>query len=168
MSKTIGRVWKFGDDVNTDLIAPGRYLNSSLEEMKRHVFELVNPHFSPEVKPGDVIVGGRKFGCGSSREEAPSVLKACGIAAVISESFARIFFRNAVAVGLPVIVCRGISDSFYDGDMLAFDIDASSVTAVHTGIVLACDVFSPDIKEIIDKGGILPVLKEFVLKQNNF
>jgi 3-isopropylmalate/(R)-2-methylmalate dehydratase small subunit len=167
MSVKRGRVWKFGDDINTDLIAPGRYMNSSLEEMQKHVFKLVNPHFSSVVQPGDVIVGGANFGCGSSREEAPSVLKACGIAAVIAESFARIFFRNAIAVGLPVITCRGVSGVFHDGEILEFDLAASRIIHVPSGTVLTCDVLSPEIKEVLDKGGILPVLREIVTKQNS-
>jgi 3-isopropylmalate/(R)-2-methylmalate dehydratase small subunit len=167
MSTKRGIVWKFGNDINTDLIVPGHYMNSSLEEMKNHAFELVNPRFPLAVKPGDVIVGGYNFGCGSSREEAPSVLRACGIAAVVAESFARIFFRNAVAIGLPVITCRGISGVFHDGDTLEFDIDTFSVTNIRTGMVLACEALPSDIKEIIDEGGILPLLKEIALKQNN-
>jgi|WetSurMetagenome_2_1015567.scaffolds.fasta_scaffold09082_4 3-isopropylmalate/(R)-2-methylmalate dehydratase small subunit len=164
MSTKRSVVWKFGDNINTDLMAPGRYMNSSLGEMKMHVFELVNPCFSSAVKPGDVIVAGQNFGCGSSREEAPSVLKSCGISAVIAESFARIFFRNSIAVGLPVLTCRGVSAVFQDGDTLELDLDASSVTAVRTGTILACDALSPDIKGILLKGGILPVLKEISLR----
>ncbi len=160
-----GIVWKFGDDTNTDLIASGRYMNSSLEEMKKHVFELVCPRFSLEVRPGDFVVGGQNFGCGSSREEAPSVLKACGITAVIAESFARIFFRNAIAVGLPAVTCRGIADNLNSGDELEYDIDTASVTVLPAGKVLPCEILSPDIQEILDKGGILPVLKEFVSRQ---
>lgn len=166
MSTKKGKVWKFGDDINTDLIAPGRYINSSLEEMKKHVFELVNPRFPLAVKPGDIVVGGTNFGCGSSREEAPSVLKACGITAVIAESYARIFFRNAIAVGLPVISCRGVSIVFHDDDILGFDLDASFVVAVQNGTILACDAFYPDVKAILDKGGVLPMLKEIASKHH--
>jgi 3-isopropylmalate/(R)-2-methylmalate dehydratase small subunit len=167
MSTKKGKVWKFGDDINTDLIVPGRYMNSPLAEMKKHVFELVNPQLPLEVKTGDIIVGGNNFGCGSSREEAPAVLKACGIIAIVSESYARIFFRNAIAIGLPVITCRGVSEIFQDGDILEFDLETSLITSARTEAVLTCDTLSPDIKEILGKEGILPVLKEIVLRESH-
>jgi 3-isopropylmalate dehydratase small subunit len=110
-----GRVWKVGDQVNTDLITPGQYLTAPLEEVKKHVLEAINPRFAQEARGGDILVAGKNFGCGSSRESAPSALKAQGISAVVAESFARIFFRNAVAIGLAVVPCPGISSLLKSG-----------------------------------------------------
>ncbi|MCS7173619.1 MAG: hypothetical protein N0A24_09665 [Armatimonadetes bacterium] len=111
-----GRVWKFGHDISTDLLAPGAYAVAPLEERKHHVLEAVRPEFAREVRPGDVVVAGRNFGCGSSRETAPEGLLALGVACVLAESFARIFFRNAVPLGLPVLPCPGVWELFEDGD----------------------------------------------------
>lgn len=155
-----GKVWKFGDDINTDVISPGRYMNAPLGEIKKHVLEVVNPQFPLKVKEGDVIVGGSNFGCGSSREEAPMVLKACGIAAVAAESFARIFFRNAIAVGLPIVACPGVSDTFNEGDELELDLDAARVTSVNTETVLSSEPLPDEMKKVLARGGILPMLKE--------
>ena len=161
-----GRVWKFGDNINTDVIIAGRYMNALLEEMKTHALEVVNPQFPLDVKKGDVIVGGKNFGCGSSREEAVSVLKANGIAAVICESFARIFFRNAISTGLPVIVCPGVSEVFKENDTLELDLDTATVTNVNLQTVVSCEPLSGELKEILSKGGILPILKDFVSNQS--
>ena len=162
MEPVTGKVWKFGDDINTDLIAPGRYMSSPVDEQKKHVLELKNPRFPSEVQPGDII-GGENFGCGSSREEAPAVLKACGIAAVIAESFARIFFRNAIAIGLPVVTCSGVSGAFSEGDIITLDLDAATVKG--EGKTLPCDVFPPEVKAILEKGGVLPMLQEIAENQ---
>ena len=162
-----GNVWKFGDNINTDVIIPGRYMNTPLEEMQTHALEMVNPQFPLEVKKGDVIVGGENFGCGSSREEAVSVLKASGIAALVCESFARIFFRNAISIGLPVIVCPGVSVSFKENDTLELDLDGATVININLELVLPCESLSAEIKEILSKGGILPILKEFVKEKSS-
>ncbi|MBU2617622.1 MAG: 3-isopropylmalate dehydratase small subunit, partial [Euryarchaeota archaeon] len=114
----MGNVWKFGDDVNTDAIIPGRYLTiNDPKELAKHVFEGVLPEFAQQVQPGDIIVAGRNFGCGSSREHAPLALKGAGISCIIAKSFARIFFRNAINVGLPVLECDKI-DQIERGDAL--------------------------------------------------
>ena len=160
-----GKVWKFGDNLNTDVIIPGRYMNTPLEEMKTHALEVVNPRFSLEVKKGDIIVGGKNFGCGSSREEAVTVLNANGIAAVICESFARIFFRNAISTGLPVIVCSGVADFFKENDTLELDLEAATVKNINLQTVLSCESLSVELKEILSKGGILPILREFAREQ---
>ena len=160
-----GKVWKFGHDINTDVISPGRYMNAPLEEIKNHVLEMVNPQFSREVKEGDVIVGGSNFGCGSSREEAPLVLKACGITAVAAESFARIFFRNAMAVGLPIVACPGVSGAFNEGNELELDLDAARITNLNTGSSLSSEPLPGEMKEMLAKGGILPMLKEIAAGQ---
>ncbi len=161
-----GKVWKFGDNINTDVIIPGRYMNAPLEEMKIHALEMVNPQFPLEVKQGDVIVGGENFGCGSSREEAVSVLTANGIAAVVCESFARIFFRNAISSGLPVLVCPGVSEIFQEYETLELDLDTATVTNANLETALACEALSEEIKEILTRGGILPILREFARKQS--
>ncbi|MFC2038843.1 3-isopropylmalate dehydratase [Chloroflexota bacterium] len=155
-----GKVWKFGNDINTDVISPGRYMNLPMIEIKKHALEVVNPEFPLNVKEGDIIVGGSNFGCGSSREEAPGVLKACGITAVVAESFARIFFRNAIAVGLPIVACPGISGAFDEGNELELDLDAARVTNVNTGAALASEPLPDEMKEVLSRGGILPMLKE--------
>ena len=154
-----GRVWKFGDNVDTDVITPGIYLNAPMEEMKRHVLEVLNPRFPQEVKAGDIIVGGRNFGCGSSRETAPDAIKALGIAAVIAESFGRIFFRNAVAIGLPVLPCPGAGGSFQEGDEAEVDIFQAKVRNLSTGSLLQGQPLHQDILEIISHGGMLSFLK---------
>jgi 3-isopropylmalate/(R)-2-methylmalate dehydratase small subunit len=161
-----GKVWKFGDDINTDLISPGRYMNAPIGEIRKHVLEVVDPRFSREVKKGDIIIGGRNFGCGSSREEAPSALKACGIAAIAAESFARIFFRNAIAVGLSIVSCPGISSAVSGGDTIRLDVDAGRVTLLKTGSVLSFEPLPGEMKEVLSKGGILPFLKEIAKNQD--
>jgi 3-isopropylmalate/(R)-2-methylmalate dehydratase small subunit len=162
-----GKVWKFGDNINTDVIAPGRYMNTTIEEMKTHALEMVNPQFPLEVKEGDIIVGGENFGCGSSREEAVAVLTANGIAAVICESFARIFFRNAISTGLPAVVCPGVSSAFKEAEILELNLDSATVTNVTLETVFPCKPLSEEIKEILARGGILPILREFAKQQFN-
>jgi len=154
-----GKVWKFGDDINTDVIAPTKYI-LNIEELKKHSLEVVNPKFPQEVKTGDVIVGGSNFGCGSSREDAPAVLKALGIAAVVAESFSRIFFRNAVAIGLQVTVCPKVSDAFVDEDELELDMDNARVTNVAKKVTIDAQSLPDEMKDVLAKGGILPMLKE--------
>ena len=150
-----GKVWKFGDDVDTDAISP-----SGTTEVRKHVLEVLNPRFPVEVKPGDIIVAGSNFGCGSSRETAPSLLKSLGVSAVIAESFGRIFFRNAVAIGLPIITCSKVSDSFTDGNELELDIDNAKVTNVDKKETLDAQPLPGEMREILSKGGIVPILRE--------
>src|SRR5512143_1221052 len=117
-----GRVWKFGDNINTDVMAPGFVFNAPWEEVKKVILH-IHPRFSKEVNPGDVIVAGKNWGCGSSREQATSNLKRLGLSCVVAESFGRIFFRNAVALALPAIVCPGVSTAFEEGDELELDLE---------------------------------------------
>jgi 3-isopropylmalate/(R)-2-methylmalate dehydratase small subunit len=160
-----GRVWKFGNDVNTDLIAPGRYMNSPIEELKKRALETVNPRFAIEVKPGDIVVAGANFGCGSSREEAPKVLKALGVGAVLAESFSRIFFRNSIAVGLPVAVCHGVFAALEEGDELEFDLNSGKVINITSKQTLISEPLSAEMKEVLSRGGILPMLKEIARRE---
>jgi len=150
-----GKVWKFDDDVDTDAISP-----SGTTEVKKHVLEVINPHFPLEVKTGDIIVAGSNFGCGSSRETAPSLLKSLGISAIIAESFGRIFFRNAVAIGLPIITCPNVSNCFLDGNQLELDIDSAKVTNIDSGKTLDAQPLPYEMRDILYKGGIMPILKE--------
>jgi len=154
-----GKVWKFSNDIDTDAITPGQYMNS-MTEMKRHVLEVINPRFSQEVKPGDIIVGGSNFGCGSSRETAPMVLKEIGIGAIVVDSFARIFFRNAIAIGLPIISCPGVSDSFSEGDQLELDLTSATVTNLTRKKTLHAQPLPDEMREVLSKGGIVPLLRE--------
>jgi 3-isopropylmalate/(R)-2-methylmalate dehydratase small subunit len=150
-----GRVWKFGNDINTDLISPGRYQAAPIDEIKEHVLEAINPRFAKEARPGDILIAGKNFGCGSSRESAPQALKALGVAAVVAESFARIFFRNAVATGelYPCELTARLCDTLATGDVVAVDLDAQTVTVKATGKVHA---FKPlgDVRPVVDAGGI--------------
>ncbi len=123
------------------------------------MLESVNPAFAPNVEPGDIVVAGRNFGCGSSRETAPENLKALGVACVVTESLARIFMRNAVAVGLPILVCSGVHDAFTDGDQIEVDLASGVVRNVDSGTELQGDSLPAEMLEILDAGGILAVLR---------
>lgn len=155
-----GKVWKFGDSIDTDLIIPARYLWNPPDELKKHVMEPVNPRFAAQVQKGDVIVAGKNFGCGSSREAAPMAIKYAGVSAVVAESFARIFFRNAVAVGLPVIECPDVALCTEEGDMLEVDIEQAVVRNVTRDKTLKAKPLPAEMREVLFKGGIIPILKE--------
>jgi 3-isopropylmalate/(R)-2-methylmalate dehydratase small subunit len=160
MSVIQGRVWKVGDQINTDLITPGQYLTAPIEEVKKHVLEAVNPRFAKEARKGDILVAGKNFGCGSSRESAPRALKALGISAVLAESFARIFFRNAVAIGLAVIPCPGVSQFFEEEETLELDLESARVKNSTREIQLQGKPLPKEMLEVLHKGGITPLLKE--------
>ncbi len=155
-----GRIWKFGDNINTDVITPGRYLAGGIDEVKGHVLEAVNPRFAGEVRPGDFVVAGKNFGCGSSRESAPQALKALGVKAVIAESFARIFFRNAVAIGLPVLACASVSASFSDEAVLELDLEKAEVKDPASGKSLKGTPLPQPMLDVLNKGGIPALLKD--------
>jgi len=154
-----GRVWKLDHDISTDVLSPGAYAVDPVEVRKLHVLESVIPAFASEVEPGDVIVAGRNFGCGSSRETAPENLKALGVSCVVAESLARLFMRNAIAVGLPVVVCSGVHDAFADGDTIEIDLASGQVRNVQTGVALQGDALPEEMREILAAGGILAVLR---------
>ena len=150
-----GKVHKFGDDVNTDEIIPARYLNTSdAQELAAHVMEDADPEFSSKVKPGDIIGGGKNFGCGSSREHAPLAIKTAGVACVVAESFARIFFRNAVNIGLVVIEAPELAQVLETGDELQVDLESGS--AVHKGAEFTVQSYPKELQEIIQAGGLVP------------
>lgn len=154
-----GRVWKFGDNIDTDVITPGKYLILPIDELKNYVLEPIDPEFSRKVKPGDIIVAGRNFGCGSSREQAPAALKALGISVVIAESFARIFFRNAISLGLPVVICEEISKRVSNGDLLEVNLEIGEIRNLNTGQIFKTKTLSRQMIEILKAGGVIPLLK---------
>ncbi|MDI6753734.1 MAG: 3-isopropylmalate dehydratase [Thermodesulfobacteriota bacterium] len=160
-----GRVWKFGDNVDTDVITPGIYVDAPMEEMKKHVLEALNPRFAQEVSAGDILVAGKNFGCGSSRETAPDALKALGVAAVVAESFARIFFRNAIGIGLSVLPCPGVASLFQGGEEAELDILQAKVKNLSAGATLNGQPLHGDILEILSRGGTLPLLKSLAEKE---
>jgi len=155
-----GRVWKYGDDVNTDVIFPGKYTYSVLEpeEMARHALEDLDPDFARKVKSGDVIVAGRNFGCGSSREQAATCLKHAGVQAVIARSFARIFFRNAINQGLPVLQSEEAVDSIATGEEI--EIDFSSGKIITKKGVFTFSPFPESVLGILEEGGLIPYTRK--------
>jgi len=161
-----GKVWKYGDNVNTDVIFPGKYTYSVLEpeEMAKHALEDLDPDFADKVKPGDVIVAGRNFGCGSSREQAASCLKYAGVKAVIARSFARIFFRNAVNQGLPVIQSEEAVEKLETGDSLSIDLKKGQIET-SKGLFKFAPL--PEfVLEMLDEGGLIPYTRKKVKIQS--
>lgn len=155
-----GKVWKFGDDVDTDVIIPGRYLVLTGEkELAEHVMEGSDPDFSKKVQKGDVIVAGKNFGCGSSREHAPIALKGAGVAAVVAESFARIFYRNSINVGLPLIEAKNTS-KISDGDEVEINMDKGFLRDVTISEEFEVVSLPEFMLEILQSGGLIPYLKE--------
>ena len=156
-----GKIFKFHNDLDTDQIIASQYLLlPNLDEMKGHAFESLDPDFAKKVKPGDFVVGGENFGCGSSREQAPGVLKALGVQAVIAKSFARIFFRNAINIGLPILECPAASEAIAEGDTVSIDFDTGVITDETTGRTFQAAPFPPFIQNIIAKGGLMNSLKD--------
>ncbi|MEZ0344186.1 MAG: 3-isopropylmalate dehydratase small subunit [Caldimicrobium sp.] len=158
-----GRVWKFGDNIDTDVIIPARYLNTTdPQELAKHCMEDADPEFSKKVKPGDIIVAGRNFGCGSSREHAPIAIKACGIACVIAESFARIFYRNAFNTGLLIIECPEAAKESETGDELEVDVEGGKIVNLTKKKTYYFKPLPPFMKEILEDGGLIPhIMKKF-------
>jgi 3-isopropylmalate/(R)-2-methylmalate dehydratase small subunit len=157
-----GKVWKFGDNVDTDLITPGIYMDAPMEEMKKHVMETLTPRFPLEVQPGDIIIAGKNFGCGSSRETAPNAIQALGVAAVVAGSFGRIFFRNSIAIGLPIITCPQADGLFQEGDEAELDIPNAIVKNLTQDSSIAGEPLARDILDILFAGGILALLKSHI------
>ncbi len=155
-----GRVWKYGDNVNTDVIFPGKYTYSILdpEEMARHALEDLDPDFAQKVKPGDVIVAGRNFGCGSSREQAATCLKYAGVQAVVAISFARIFFRNAINQGLPVLQSQEAVDSIENGEKIEIDFTRGKIKTKRWDFEFS--PFPEPVMGILEAGGLIPYTKK--------
>jgi 3-isopropylmalate/(R)-2-methylmalate dehydratase small subunit len=155
-----GKAWKFGDDVNTDLIIPGKYLELvDPEEMAEHAMEGIDPEFPKKIQKGDLMVGGTNFGCGSSREHAPLALKYAGISAVVAESFARIYYRNSINIGLPALECPGIDEAVEDGDVVEVDVTGGTVKNVRTGTELSFTPLPGFMVEILREGGLVMYIK---------
>ena len=158
-----GKVWKFGDNVDTDVIIPARYLVTiDPEELAKHVMEDIDPEFAGKVQPGDIIVAGRNFGCGSSREHAPIAIKAAGVQAVVAQSFARIFFRNAINIGLPVVEAPVAVAETETGDVIEIDTDAGTVRNTRTGKTYQATKYDEFIQQIIRAGGLMQAVAERV------
>jgi len=158
----LARAWKFGDDIDTDVIIPGRYLViNDPGELAHHIFEGIRPEFARDVRPGDLVVGGSNFGCGSSREHAPLAIRGAGVAAVVARSFARIFFRNAVNIGLTVLVCAEV-DRISDGDSLELDLGAGIIRNLTSGEAYQTTPLPPFLREIVEVGGLVNYTKKQV------
>lgn len=155
-----GKVYKYGDNVDTDVIIPARYLNApSPEELAKHCMEDIDPDFAAKVQPGDIVVGGQNFGCGSSREHAPIAIRACGVRCVIAASFARIFYRNAINIGFPILECPEAAQAIQNGDTVTVDFDTGLIRNETTHQTYQATAFPPFIQRIISEGGLLPYLK---------
>lgn len=156
-----GKVFKYGDNVDTDVIIPARYLNiADPKELSTHAMEDIDADFVKNMHPGDIVVATRNFGCGSSREHAPLVIKTCGTGCVIAKSFARIFYRNAINIGLPILECEEAADEINANDEVSVDFDTGIITDVTTGKTYKAQPFPPFIQNIIKAGGLLKSLKE--------
>ena len=159
--QTQGTVFKYPDNVDTDVIIPARYLNTpDAKELAKHCMEDIDTSFIGKVQPGDIMVGGWNFGCGSSREHAPLAIKTSGIGCVIAKSFARIFYRNAINIGLPILECEQAAQKIQAGDQVKVDFDTGIITDITTGKTYQGEPFPEFIQNIIRAGGLLASLKE--------
>ncbi|MDY6351617.1 3-isopropylmalate dehydratase small subunit [Candidatus Weimeria sp. HCP3S3_B5] len=156
MKSAKGSVHKFGDNIDTDVIIPARYLNSSdPSELAKHCMEDIDRDFVNKVKPGDIIVAEKNFGCGSSREHAPIAIKAAGVSCVIAETFARIFYRNSINIGLPIIESKEASEKIKEGDIVSVDFDSGIITDETTGEQFKGQAFPEFMQKLIDAGGLV-------------
>ena len=159
--KTQGHVFKYPDNVDTDVIIPARYLNTpNAAELARHCMEDIDTDFVKEVQPGDVMVAGWNFGCGSSREHAPLVIKTCGTGCVIAKSFARIFYRNAINIGLPILECEAASDGIEAGNEVEINFDTGVITNLTKGETYQAEPFPEFIQNIIRDGGLMASIRK--------
>lgn len=156
-----GKVWRFGDDIDTDAIIPARYLNTSdPKELARHVMEDADKEFPGKVGAGDIIVAGKNFGCGSSREHAPIAIKAAGVQAVVAKSFARIFYRNSFNIGLPIFESAEASEKIKEGDIIEVDGDKGAIRNITTGEHYTANPIPPFMQELIASGGLIEWIKK--------
>ena len=161
MKAAQGRVFKFGDNVDTDVIIPARYLNSSdPKELATHCMEDIDAEFVNKVSVGDIMVANKNFGCGSSREHAPIAIKACGVSCVIAETFARIFYRNAINIGLPIIECPEAAKAIQEGDEVMVDFDSGVITDITTGETFQGQAFPPFMQKIIACEGLVNYINQ--------
>jgi len=159
-----GRAWVFGDDVDTDVLAPGQYMKLGIEEIARHCLESVDPTFAGSVRTGDVVVGRRNFGTGSSREQAPQALKQLGVAALVAESFAGLFYRNALNLGLPAVVCKH-AQRIRAGDRVRVDAEGGRIENLSTGDVLSCEPIPGHLMQMLHDGGLVPHLERRLARE---
>ena len=161
-----GKVYKYGDNVDTDVIIPARYLNApSPDELAKHCMEDIDASFAGKVQPGDIIVGGANFGCGSSREHAPIAIRACGVRCVIAASFARIFYRNSINIGFPILECPEAAAAIQNGDEVSVDFDSGLIRDETTGAEFRATALPPFIGRIVEDGGLLTYLKARLEKE---
>ena len=153
------RAWVFGDDIDTDVLAPGKYMKLDIDEIAKHCLETVNAEFASSVKPGDVVAAGRNFGAGSSREQAPAALKHLGVAALVAESFAGLFYRNALNLGLPAVACRD-AKRIRQGDAVEVDAEQGMIRNVTTGETLRCETIPAHLMQMVRDGGLLAHLEK--------
>lgn len=165
MSKTIveGKAYKFGDNINTDFINPAQYMELPMEQMIQHAMEGADPDFSRNVRPGDIMVAGKNFGSGSSRETAPMVIKGNGVEVVVAEFFARIFYRNAINIGLKVLTCPGAGEISH-GDQLRIDLESGVIEDLTIGKSFSCTALPKHILELVEDGGLIPHLEKTLKK----
>jgi 3-isopropylmalate dehydrogenase/3-isopropylmalate/(R)-2-methylmalate dehydratase small subunit len=166
--KLQGRAWKFGDDVDTDIIIPARYLNTSdPKELAAHCMEDGDPQFAGRVKPGDIIVAGKNFGCGSSREHAPIAIKEAGLSCVIARTFARIFYRNSFNIGLPIFECAEAADRIAGGDEVAVDVETGIIRNITKNEEYRATRVPPFMQQIIAAGGLINYVAERIKSNGN-
>ena len=159
--KACGRVFKYGDNVDTDVIIPARYLNATKgEELAKHCMEDIDKDFVKKVQKGDIIVANKNFGCGSSREHAPLAIKCSALSCVIAETFARIFYRNAINIGMPIIECPEAAKAISNGDQVEIDFDSGVITDKTTGQSFQGQAFPPFMQKIIEAGGLVNYINE--------
>lgn len=159
--KAEGKVFRYGDNVDTDVIIPARYLNTSeKDELRKHCMEDIDPDFVKNVQPGDIIVAGKNFGCGSSREHAPIAIKASGVSCVIASTFARIFFRNSINIGLPILECPEAAAEIKAGDELSVDFSTGEIVDKTSGKTYYAEPFPEFMQRLIESGGLIGYIKE--------
>ena len=153
--KVSGKTYKYGDNVDTDVIIPARYLNTpDAQELAKHCMEDIDTSFASTVKPGEIMIAGKNFGCGSSREHAPLAIKTCGVACVIASTFARIFYRNALNIGLPILECPEAAQAIQAGDVVSVDFDTGLIVDETTGKTFQGEPFPPFMQDLIAAGGL--------------
>ncbi len=159
--KIQGKTYKYGDNVDTDVIIPARYLNTpDAKELAKHCMEDIDAAFAAKVKPGEIMVAGKNFGCGSSREHAPLAIKTCGISCVIAETFARIFYRNALNIGLPILECAEAAKAINAGDEVSVDLDSGIIVDLTSGKQWTAEPFPAFMQDLIAAGGLASYMKK--------
>lgn len=157
-----GKVWRYGDNIDTDVIIPARYLNTfDPKELAKHCMVDIDKDFAQKVRPGDIMVGGKNFGCGSSREHAPVAIKACGVPVIIAASFARIFYRNGINVGLPLMEIGDNVERIHAGDKLSVDLSSGKIRDITTGETFQTPPLPGFIQDIAKAGGLIQYVKEY-------